>query len=907
MLHVSNSFKNEMANDNRKFLSYLDITLADGSKLDTIDNSKLWNNGVKVTDGVTASDEFTIGSCIVNKLSITLNNIYDEYSLYDFSGAEVSYQVGLELENGNTEKIQKGIFTVNEPKYNGSIITLECYDNMYKLDKDYEDVKTSYPATIGEIVRDICSYCGVTLLTTTFDNDDYVVEKRPDTEALTCRQVMVYCMQIACKYARCDVYGRIKIDWFDQATLEYSDMIEGGNFEDQKGEEGFINLLQDSGESVYSSERFIRGFYVENLKPSTNYTLIMNGKILSKTSRISVYDYSTKVCYGNFSYGQDGVEKITFKTPETLNDNYIRFWSLLNSDVSVVRWACLYEGYVKAPMRWIPSTGEDQYELSDCADGGNFDYDTGDNIDAGTFEDAEKFHHLYSYFSIDIFTDDVVITGISVSEVTEETNSEEQEKYLYGKQGYVLEISGNPFIYEGKAEEVATYIGQKLVGLRFRPLSGQFLSDPTIEAGDIAYITDRKSRTYKCIVTNLTFSPRNYVNISCDAKAPVRNSAKKYSELTKNIVNQRRDTKKQISDYDKTVQEMTKLISNGFGMYFSAVEQDDGSKKFYMHNAPTIEQSSYTVTATDTGIIASTDGGTSWAIDYNGNALFNVLSVVGFYFDWARGGTIHLGGYNNINGHLEVLDDEGSMITEIGVGGIENRKGYEYIRINESILTGGYDETVDGLLDLSAQYEDGSRKTVLESITNELVLRAHINGVRIQVGDEFKGYAVGSKDSSVSDKIDYIYVTRTGSDYYVGFTPTTGTTRFCILTTSDKKLKKNIKISTVNALSIIDRIEHKSFELREGGGHKDCGFIAQDLQKINSTFVVECPEKDKAGKITGKTLQVNDFAILPYVTKAIQELHNENKNLKKEIKELKSKIESVVDFIGYSEQKRKLQ
>ena len=60
MINVSNEFKQKMESDKRNFLIYLDITLKDGTKIEALDNSDLWENGLKISDGVTASNQFTV-------------------------------------------------------------------------------------------------------------------------------------------------------------------------------------------------------------------------------------------------------------------------------------------------------------------------------------------------------------------------------------------------------------------------------------------------------------------------------------------------------------------------------------------------------------------------------------------------------------------------------------------------------------------------------------------------------------------------------------------------------------------------------------------------------------------------------------------------------------------------------
>lgn len=262
-----------------------------------------------------------------------------------------------------------------------------------------------------------------------------------------------------------------------------------------------------------------------------------------------------------------------------------------------------------------------------------------------------------------------------------------------------------------------------------------------------------------------------------------------------------------------------------------------------------------------------------------------------------KGGILTLGGASNRNGRLEVLNSSNQVIGTINNTGVnftgvfQNRSGQEFIEMDESILKGGYGSTVHGRIDLSAQYDDGSYKTVVEALSSSLMLKSLNGGVEIVQTDGpseiSKGYAVGSIDGSGSTRIETIYITQSGGDYYAGFRNTQNTVRFAILTTSDAKLKKNIKDTEVTALDYINQIQHKSFDLKEGDGHKDCGYIAQDLQKIYPGFVVEAPEYNNDGEKTGGTLQVNTFAMLPYMTKAIQELSEENRKLKEEIKEIK--------------------
>jgi hypothetical protein len=216
MRKLSDRWKEKVKNGmDVQYLKYVDITLTDGTVLN-MTSADLWQNGLSFEDSVSSDSSFDIGSAIVNVLDLSINNFNGEYSGYDFEGAEVVTYVGLELDNETTEKIRICTMTVVEqPEDETVTIDLTCEDNMRKFDRNYSDSKLKYPATRGQIIRDACEVCGVTLQTTSFDRDDYIVQIRPDNEALTFRQVLQWVAQIGCQWLRCDEYGRLCVKWYD--------------------------------------------------------------------------------------------------------------------------------------------------------------------------------------------------------------------------------------------------------------------------------------------------------------------------------------------------------------------------------------------------------------------------------------------------------------------------------------------------------------------------------------------------------------------------------------------------------------------------------------------------------------------------------------------------------------------
>lgn len=148
---------------------------------------------------------------------------------------------------------------------------------------------------------------------------------------------------------------------------------------------------------------------------------------------------------------------------------------------------------------------------------------------------------------------------------------------------------------------------------------------------------------------------------------------------------------------------------------------------------------------------------------------------------------------------------------------------------------------------------------------------------------DFKdNYITNVGNMATSDDVNWFSA---GNNYlYVGKRDGSG---FSLYTSSsDKKLKKNIKNADGNALDIIKKIKHKQFDWKTTDEHQDIGYIAQEMEKINKNFVHHHTIKDKDGNKT-EDWQINILTVLATATKAIQELQEQIENLKAEIKELK--------------------
>lgn len=720
MLNVSAKWQRAVMLDNNINVNcFADIVTASGEKI-PISDSELWANGFEVNDSTSSNGTFTIGALIAGKLKIKLNNIYEDYSKYDFDNASVTAYVSKSFSDGTTEKLKIGEYRVSETSYDGSLITLTCLDNINNFNREY-DSNLSYPTTAYEVVRDACIKCDVPFTMARFDNSDYVINEIPsDNQKLTYGQVIAYILQLSGLWGKCGHDGELLIGWYDMSQFDS------------------------------------RGY---------------NG--------------------GTFS---------TTTTPYSDGDN---------------------------------------------VDGGNFtDYSSGDSVDGGTFTEARNYHNVYTQKDLNVATDDVVITGVKVT-VTSKEDKAKDVNTLAGKEGYVVSISDNPFIPADKAQTVANYIFKKIGGMRFRPLDATLLSNPLIESGDVALVTDRKQNTYSCFISNRTFTVGSGTKISCDAENASRNSADKFSNETKAVVQARKVAQAQLSVYDKQMQLLTQLMSQSLGLFKTEQVQEDGSIIYIMHNKADLNSSNIQWKMTANGMAVSNDYGKTWkaGIDKDGNAIFNIMSVIGINFDWAHGGTLTLGGENNVNGKQYVKDANGKTLVTL------DNKG---ITLDNAVSISLNGNLSNSKIDLKATDNSGNN---YELWMNGAVLRINKNGENmitlygavgaigahtmsaqtISAQQTMRAQEVQSNKFRETDRGYAMCGDATGHAYHCDWDGSALSFQVDITwvwSSSDKRLKKNIKAINQDYIDAVGSVDLFQYNLnRQGYSDKPLyfGAMAQDI------------------------------------------------------------------------------
>lgn len=303
--------------------------------------------------------------------------------------------------------------------------------------------------------------------------------------------------------------------------------------------------------------------------------------------------------------------------------------------------------------------------------------------------------------------DDVVITGVQVTEYLESTSTDEEaSSYLYGEEGYVLKISGNKLIPQGTGEVVANIIGEKCVGMSFRPFETECLTDIVLEAGDAVLITDRKGNKYKSFLTNVVLQPGSFEQISCNAESAARNSSKTYSLVTQAAVGARKSVWRERTTREQALQEFKDRLDNSTGVYTTVQTQQDGSQIFYLHDKPTLAESKavWKMTAEAWGV--STDGGQTWngGMTVDGDTIVRILNAVGVNADWINAGAI------------TVTDTDGNIIFSVDM---DTKSVY----LDGSVQIGGgksLNQTFANYLQESKDYSDGKLSDYAETVTGSL-------------------------------------------------------------------------------------------------------------------------------------------------------------------------------------------
>lgn len=238
-------------------------------------------------------------------------------------------------------------------------------------------------------------------------------------------------------------------------------------------------------------------------------------------------------------------------------------------------------------------------------------------------------------------SDDIVITGIKVTNGQSNDDANTDYSGMYGEEGYVLELE-NELIDTDQLQTVANIIGEQIAGARFRNLEGDLVYNPLVEFGDMVYTYDRLGNKYLTPLTDVSGNVGGLTTVKTQANDPIRGSSDFYGNSTKAIVVARQMVQKETSAREEAIQRLAETLNSSSGLYMTQEPQQDGSIIYYMHNKATMAESNIIWKLTAEAFAVSIDGGKTYPYGFavTGELITRLLYAEGINADYINAGTL---------------------------------------------------------------------------------------------------------------------------------------------------------------------------------------------------------------------------------------------------------------------------
>lgn len=257
--------------------------------------------------------------------------------------------------------------------------------------------------------------------------------------------------------------------------------------------------------------------------------------------------------------------------------------------------------------------------------------------------------------------------------------------------------------------------------------------------------------------------------------------------------------------------------------------------------------------------------GSSLSIGLTGGDDNGTLTVAGAYFDFLD---------NNIdcNGNLNIVEDGNLSVaktTTTGSLSVSNTSTFKGTATFKSTSTFSGTATFTGSLKAgSFTFRDYS-----EIDDNNIIYRRPV----ASAGSDKSRVAIlqGSSNNKIIIKAQYNSTSFANATF-------TGSS-------SDIRLKRDIKDSSVNALSKIMQMQIREFNWKQTGIHQELGCVADELELIDPLLTTG-GGYDKDGTMNIKS--IDTLLLSEYAIKGIQELYRQNKQQQKRIEYLESQLKN---------------
>lgn len=923
---------------------YIDIIpLSDTEETITLDEYDI--KDFTILDDIYTPEQGIIGSIIAKQLTLNLFKPTD----IDLTNREINVFIGVDiLENGEwiTKYIPFGTFIIQKPD-NEEITdktSFDAFDFMVKFNLPFEDTLT-YPCTIKDVLNAICEQCGVELATTSFANENFVVENNQFVNGESCRDVLKAIAQISGSFARIGRDNKLYLGFLNPENYETFDDTDYNKDIKINNTFGPVNRLvlrmsQVEGENVVVQDNeSISQIGIKELVISDNpFTYTQEKRenaiteIWNKVKGFTYIDYDMKVIprpymdtgdaiiiltndnkqYNSYLFTHElhfngGLSGNMTATADTETETKYAFIPQLSTRMRHTE--IIVDKHTGQITQIVEEKGEYDTKLSQITqDIDSINQKLQNVMDFTRTQSGKGFLHLN-----DCVSGTGYIIELSIRDVNYLTPSETlTPSEILVPFGDYFTLVIDRAIKENKTDdafELKINLNTSLLRLNDDVYDEVLIN----EAGDINLIKrvgkDEKGFLYKLEVETTetlgnvilpTFEPDTYIyvkensNINFYTKWIIKSDFSDVYATKVDLNSAITQTSTSImTEVNRKVDETefgTKIIQD-----FESVKIAWNQISQYIKMLGESGKASLAIFDKNNKKITDFDSTGQHFYDNNKNiANMGIINMASDEYDpYTPGLFFTLDTSLLENGAMgwayKSENDDGTVLYHpyLWMG---KSRGYEDVNLFLDVPLIAEDQSIEfsngGIHDIA--YGVGisiyKRFEIWDENNDVFTIKKNDNGT--YTFDMYNGYINNVTNMATTYDVSYF---NGEANNYMYFEFRSGGNVIVYNNSSDKRLKDNIKDSEIKALDTIDKIRHRQFDWKRNNKHENIGYIAQEMEEIDENYVHKTKIKNKNGE-DDYDYQINVLSVLSTATKAIQELNAKVNSQEQEINFLKEKI-----------------
>ena len=881
---------------------------------------------VKVDYGILINNSLTVAE--VNSMLVgTLNGI----KVKSLSGNNTSYEI-IPIGNFNIDD-----FTDNDD----NTLTLKCIDNMSKFEFNYDGSKLKYPATLLQVLKDICSKAGVELGSTSFLNSNKGIAVYDNT--VSAREYLSYIAESAGGFAFIGRDGKLYIRSIYQDEQKISLELFGSY---KWGEEYKISKV--------SYEDGIRSFKFGNETGNTLWINQENMFIVDEEQVKNIYNQVKDLTTNSFEGkvlidpALDVGDKLIIDGKPVIYQGEANFETRFIADI---------KNKISIKQKQETTVKKESQKVVNRRVQSRIDQAEGKitQLVEETTEQSKKITEV-----------EQTVDGISqkVENIQDFTKEKTQIENLCltdiaEGEGYILKfiVYGNAALFKSKNITICASAHQRGYGesIYLQTESGEDLlteDGQEFVIGEGSYYLKSLKITLDDYLRNLTEDGKEYfdtLEIEQDGTIKVVRRIGINSQGELYVLTKEQETILEEKIILPSQKEQTYYFINevsGLNYYAQYIIENDYSKTFLTklelgtkieQNAEAVKvawnqisefiqmmvinhNASFAILDKDNKVMMSLDKNGQHFFDENGEDVFGEMGVeqedkqnyISFAVDGEYGETSEDGMAWGIKTKSDGVFHPIFYIKdfEMGVKDSEQAGGNLVLSACNLVLEGLGKGIVSGGIKIFG--DPGGDKLYFEDI------ESNQNLMVIDIGNNITTYAsinilnkisffrnqAGSNSLKIGENNNFVLFTDNGdisakggdfaintqlAYFYGGSLMVADGNVYANNISSDRRIKDNIKDSEVKALDIVKKIQHRQFYKKTDDKHYNIGYIAQELEEIDPNFVLISPKTARNDEM----YYVNELPIIATLSKAIQEQQEEMESMKETINSLQEQIKKL--------------